>query len=589
MTYEKEPELPEPPPVSTRPRWLLGLLAVVVLAGVAGFLMFWRVTHVPTVPDGPAAEQQKTSAEIAYLEGRLAILADNLAKLTPGGPPAEEFKLLEEAVERQNRLRRIRPVPLPQDEVRLAEWQTKLDNTHAREWNRQIQELEAAAVALPTSDRPGAVEKLKEALRLQREVNAGLAIPSLKNYAREARLQKEAEQLEAEPLRLEGQSLLEQARANVAAGRWDEALRQFGRARDIQLKLNQEYARTRFSDLLAIERIDAEMAALSATEAHDQLEALVVRANAAAAAQKPDEADSLLAEAVARQKMINEQFSKSRFVSMERLEQLEAERQTLRVRAALEEVGGLDHAATGHLRRRELFQAQLLIKQALEKLEDLVTQSPKARGIGEELRQRLSYLGLRQADLVQIQDQTYDLLLPLPGDERFALLKTEVPQSLYAQVMNGNPSRNAGRALPVESVTYAEAGEFCRRLGWVLGVTVRLPTEAEFRKATGNATATAANAWGLENGPGKSQPTGGKPANVLGFHDLLGNVAEWLAADAGTDTATVAGGSFAESRSQLQALPMRRAPKIERARTNGFRVVVEIDLTGANVAPASSR
>lgn len=580
MTYEKEPELPEPPPVSTRPRWLLGLLAVVVLAGVAGFFMFWRVTHVPTVPDGPAAEQQKTSAEIAYLEGRLAILADNLTKLTPGGPPAEEFKLLEEAVERQNRLRRIRPVPLPQDEVRLAEWQTKLDNAHAREWNRQILELEAAAVALPTPDRPAAVQKLKEALRLQREVNAGLAIPSLKNYAREARLQKEAEQLEAEPLRLEGQSLLEQARANVAAGRWDEALGQFGRARDIQLKLNQEYARTRFSDLLAIERIEAEMATLSATEAHDQLEALVVRAHEAAA-QKPDEADALLAEAVARQKMINEQFPKSRFVSMERLEQLEAERQTLRARAVLGEVGELDRAVAGHLRRRELFQAQLLISQALEKLEGAVAQSPKARGIGEDLRQRLNYLGLRQADLVQIQDQTYDLLLPLPGDERSALLKTEVPQSLYEQVMNGNPSRNPGRSLPVDSVTHAEAGEFCRRLGWVLGATVRLPAEAEFRKATGNATATAANAWGLENGPGKSQPTGGKPANALGFHDLLGNVAEWLEVEAAADTATVAGGSFAESRSQLQALPMRRAPKTERARTNGFRVVVEIDLTGA--------
>jgi formylglycine-generating enzyme required for sulfatase activity len=133
----------------------------------------------------------------------------------------------------------------------------------------------------------------------------------------------------------------------------------------------------------------------------------------------------------------------------------------------------------------------------------------------------------------------------------------------------------------VDSVTHAEAGEFCQRLGWVLGATVRLPTEPEFRQAVGNAAATAVNAWGLENGPGKSQPAGEKPANLLGFHDLLGNVAEWLAADAGADTALVAGGSFAESRGQLQALPMRRAPKIERARTNGFRVVVEIDLAAA--------
>jgi hypothetical protein len=581
MNYDKEPELPDPVPASTRPRWLLGLLAVVVLAGLGGFVAFWRVAQPPGPRGALTADEQKNAAEITYLEGRLTILSDQLGRLGETGPLADQLKLIEEAVERQDRLRRLRPAPVPQDEVRFAEWQTKLGNVRARESNRLSQEAEAAANALGVTDRPAAVEKLKEALRRQREVNAGLAIPSLKNYAREARLQQEAEHLEAEPLQAEAQGLLAQARAHVAAGRWREALEQFGRARDIQLKLNRDYARSRFSDLLAIDRLAAEMAALSATEAHDQLEALVVRATAAAAAQQPAEADALLAEAVTRQKLINEQFAKSRFVSMERLEQLETDRQTLRARAALGEVAGLDRTAAGHLRRRELFQAQRLITQALEKLEAAVAQSPKARGLGEELRQRLNYLGLRQADLVQIQDQTYDLLLPLPGHEPFALLKTEVPQSLYGLVMNGNPSRNAGHAFPVDSVTYAEAGEFCQRLGWVLGATVRLPAEAEFRRAVGNATATAAHAWGLENGPGKSRPAAEKPANAGGFHDLLGNVAEWLLADAAADTALVAGGSFAESRGQLQALPMRRVPKTERARTHGFRVVVEIDLAAA--------
>ncbi len=577
MNYDKEPELPDDPPVSPRSRRPLWLLGAVLLAGMVGFLGYRWVTQSPAPLDGLAVERNKDPAEIAYLEGRIAILTDNLSRLGADAPLAEQRKLLEEIVERQSRLRRIRPVPLPQDEVRLAEWQARLGNALARELSRQSQGLETSANALLAQDRPAAVQKLKEALRLQQEVNAGLADPSLKNYAREARLQKEAEQLEAEPLQAEEQGLLAAARASVKSGRWTEALEQFGRARDIQLKLNREYARTRFSDLLAIDRLDAEMASLSAAGAHEQLEALVARANEAAAAQKTEEADRLLAEAAARQKLINEQFAQSRFVSMERLERIEADRQTLRVRALLAEVGELDRTTAGHLRRRELFQAQLLIRQALEKLEAAVTQSPKARGIGEELRQRLKYLGLRQAELVQIQDQTYDLLLPLPGQERFAMLRTEVPQSLYAQVMTGNPSRNPGRDLPVDSVTFAEAGEFCRRLGWVLGATVRLPAEAEFRAAVGNATATAANAWGLENGPGKSQPTGGKPVNAHGFHDLLGNVAEWLAADAG-DTAMVAGGSFAESRGQLQALPMRRTPKTERARTNGFRVVVELDL-----------
>lgn len=576
MNYDKEPELPDTPPVSLRPRWLLGLLVCVGLAA-AGYFAYGRLVKPLVAPGEISAAQKKDRAEIAFLESRLDILAANLAKLPPAGPQEARRKLLEEAVARQNRLRRLRPVPLAQDEVRLAEWQAKLGDTDARDWNRQSQQLEEESAALLRANRPAAVAKLKEALRLQREVNGGLADQTLKNYGREARLEQEAERLEAVPLQAEGQRLLAEARAAASAGHWTEALGLYGRARDIQQKLNREYARTRFTDLLAVDRLGAEMAALSATEAHDQLEALVAQAGAAAAEQKLDQADRLLAAAVARQKLINEQFAKSRFVSMERLEQLEADRQTLRARGAFAEVGELARAAGEHLRRRELFQAQELIASALGKLEGTMAQLPKARGVDEDLRQRLGYLSQRSADLGPIQDQTYDLLRPLPGHEQFALLRTEVPQAMFAQVMNTNPSRNPGPTLPVDSVALAEAEEFCRRLGWVLGAPVRLPTAAEFKAAVGDANATAANAWGLENGPGKSQPAGEKPANALGFHDLLGNVAEWLAADAG-DTAVLAGGSFAESRGQLQALPMRRAAKTERARTNGFRVVVEVDL-----------
>jgi hypothetical protein len=50
-----------------------------------------------------------------------------------------------------------------------------------------------------------------------------------------------------------------------------------------------------------------------------------------------------------------------------------------------------------------------------------------------------------------------------------------VPQVLFSLVLNANPSRNAGRTRAVDSVSYVEALEFCRRLGWVLGTAVRLP------------------------------------------------------------------------------------------------------------------
>jgi hypothetical protein len=117
-------------------------------------------------------------------------------------------------------------------------------------------------------------------------------------------------------------------------------------------------------------------------------------------------------------------------------------------------------------------------------------------------------------------------------------------QALFALLMNGNPSRTAGRALPVESVSHAEAVEFCRRLGWVMGAVVRLPTAEELHAAR-NDPAFKAGEGGLD---------------------------EWIAAEgADASTAPVLGRDGA----------VKTALRTERSRTTGFRVVVEVDLLAA--------
>jgi formylglycine-generating enzyme required for sulfatase activity len=65
-------------------------------------------------------------------------------------------------------------------------------------------------------------------------------------------------------------------------------------------------------------------------------------------------------------------------------------------------------------------------------------------------------------------------------------------------------------------------------------------------------------------------------ANASGFFDLLGNVAEWLEPDtAGAEQSPVAGGSYAEPTEDLVKVPVVRRSRLERARTIGFRVMVE--------------
>jgi len=66
----------------------------------------------------------------------------------------------------------------------------------------------------------------------------------------------------------------------------------------------------------------------------------------------------------------------------------------------------------------------------------------------------------------------------------FYMGKYEVTQREYEQVMGKNPSYFKGSDRPVESVTWYEADEYCKRVG------KRLPTEWEWEKAAKGGTTT---------------------------------------------------------------------------------------------------
>jgi hypothetical protein len=541
MNYDKVPDWPDKPeePVHRRGRvWLAGGLLLLV----AGAAAWWQLGRAPAAPTG---DQQQRVERIAALDAQLETVSAQLAALPADAESQARRPLLETALAAQHELLRLREPSIAADSLRLSQWEVQLDDVRAEEQGRDSRELEAAATTLLRQKQTAAAaEKLQAALRLQREINQGMSSRGMKSYAREAKLQQEVEELVAEPLLTAGQQALADARAAATGGSWADALQFYGRAREIQQQINRDFPRSRFSDLLAEGKIEAEMAMLGAGDAAAQRDRFMQQAAAAAGAGRLEEADRAYELAADRQQVINTQFAKSTFVSMEQLEQIEVERQTLRAGPRLEAVRTLDATVAGHLRRRELFQAQELLKQAVVQLEEAMRQWPKARGFDVELGERLNYLGRRASELVTVQDQTYDLLLPLPGRPQAALLRTELPQALFVLVMSTNPSRNTGRASPVDSVSQAEAGEFCRRLGWIMGAPVRLPAEAEMQAA----------------------------AKAVVFKEVTGGLDEWLAAGSG-EAATAA------------VFPTKAAGKTvarsERSRTTGFRIVVEVDLQAA--------
>ncbi len=141
----------------------------------------------------------------------------------------------------------------------------------------------------------------------------------------------------------------------------------------------------------------------------------------------------------------------------------------------------------------------------------------------------------------------------------FCLGKYEVTQAQWRAVMGNNPSNfTDSDNLPVDSVSWNMAKEFCRKLSQMTGKNYRLPTEAEWEYACRAGTigdyAGDPNlmAWSLDNSgqstvdaekfsriigfdyrnfresnKNRTHPVGQKRPNAFGLYDMHGNVWEW--------------------------------------------------------------
>ncbi|MDR2785584.1 MAG: SUMF1/EgtB/PvdO family nonheme iron enzyme [Treponema sp.] len=123
----------------------------------------------------------------------------------------------------------------------------------------------------------------------------------------------------------------------------------------------------------------------------------------------------------------------------------------------------------------------------------------------------------------------------------FSIGKYEVTQAEYEAVMGSNPGSFRGGALPVETVSWLDAVEFCNRLSRAANLTpaytisganvtwnrsangYRLPTEAEWEYACGEWI----DGWLGGNSGRVTHPVGQLAPNRYGLYDMAGNVQEW--------------------------------------------------------------
>ncbi len=552
--------------------WFFGFLGVAAF----GYLLYFISTMGPRrvgsaqivmkALDDPVVD--KLLHEIGELEKKFRS-ADAANLMTP-----EALDALAQALDKQRELIRVCPSAGTDQTTRLMRLDTELASARARDKISRIDRLEREGEEmLSGSEADQAVEKLREALRLQREVNSSSASSLYKNYVRETSLSQTISSIEAAPLKKEMDVFLEKARKATVEQRWSDALSAYTSARDMQTRINREFGRTRYANLADEDNLDAEIESLNAAGIVADIDAKEKAGDEAMAKKRVVEAAAFFADAGALQLRVNQTFKRSRFVSSQRIEDMEVKRQTALSSDIADVLADTDRAIEEYLKKRQIVAAEQKIQEAVKLVNKLFADFPKSLRLDGALKIKLTYLSLRLGVFRKLQDEVYEGLLPLPGAAERMLFKTEVPQSLYVMVMNINPSRNPGRTFPVDSVNWNDAQEFCTRLSWLLGTKVRLPSLDELHMAMGRCDSEM---WSKQNSEGHSHEVGRLKPNAGGFYDLAGNLAEWTSAENAADKALVFGGSYLDEPEVLIKAPQESRLKSDRARHVGFRIIVEL-------------
>nr|MCU0792026.1 Sulphatase-modifying factor protein [Opitutaceae bacterium] len=445
---------------TSRP-WILGVLGVAALVGLWMLLAYSGPGRaVEPVPEKPAQlddpEFQRRIAKVQDLEARYRVFA--AAEIVSD----EALAVLTEAVDLQRAIARSAQYGDYQQQRELERLESELDAVRAKRAVGRIEQLmidgEADVKGMQLADAEAAY---REALQLQRAINTGTAPSRFKNYVREAEIEKALTALQVFPLHFEKEAALEKARAAMDEQRWADALAAYTVARDALDKINRDFATTRFADLAGYDRVAAEIDSLNAAGIARELDAFEKEGDSADRAGDFPAAVIAYAEALIRQQQINQLFSRSRFMSSARIEVLQTKLQTARSQPLAAELAKLDERISEDLRRRRVVAAEQTVPKALELTDRLATEFPRSRFVDGALRIKLSYIGLKRNELKTLQDETFNRLLPMVGVTDRLLFASEVPQGLYQAIMNTNPSRSPGRSMPVDSVNWNDAEEFC--------------------------------------------------------------------------------------------------------------------------------
>lgn len=554
------------------------LLVILAAAAVIGFFYFLTLmspgksVKAPSEYIDPSVESSQLLKESEELEAEFEKSA------SAGIVSAAEVDKLRKAIRLQEiyieKARATSSDRAPMN--RLTRLRTRLHNVEAEPLSRLVADFEKNARSAEESGDSEAADRFyRQAYDIQDKINRGYWLSDFKNVTKVVEIDKAIKNLQVRPMYEESLAAEQRAKEAVSKSDWKAAVAEYEKAVQISRDISLKFPTSGYNDYMRIQRMRGELDSLKSSDLKVEIEKLLGEADGLQKKGEFAAASDRYAMAAVRQKDINQLFPRSIHASEERLSDYSNLSTEAKSRIYAAEVSAIDREFTEAVRSSDIAKASDLSSNLVARVEQFRKDFPRNSDITSEDLIRVRYLNFTIRQIADIQKLVKSALLPV-GSGGKKMLKTEVTQKLYSLVMQENPSRNqSSEDNPVESVTYQEAMTFCQRLGWILGMKVSLPTEAEFVDAVGNLRYADIDAisWNGSNSGGSIHPVAAKKANDKGFFDLLGNVGEFvLGVEEGS--ARVLGGGAQTSADAISVLPRAMADANQRNRMTGFRITV---------------
>jgi len=575
---------PQPPAMSLFLR-ILGVTALIV-GSLAGFywlsvsagpshdFLGWRAQEDPEPTLTPEARTQ-LETEVAALEEQFREV------LRLRAPTDEDLALIQQAISRQQELvdalnRRSGSAFRQLDELKRL-----YDEQAALALRKESEQHEQMARQAESDDDPAlAIAELTSAVELQSQINQRFSGTPSASLQRLSRLERELGRAEAAPLLRLSRAAEKAAREALQAEAWDTAAEHFAEAIRTQEQLNDAGRLAAFTNVTRLAELERELASLDSRDLAERIAEIEREARRLSEDEQFRDAAERLQLAKRLQSNLDETYPNSRFAGGRRLAGIDQRLQDALGATLAGDIVEETRRIESFLRRGNIREALSDIQPLVRKIQVFREDFPSSTRISRDLQAKVEYLNFIRAEVGFLQDRIEQAMVPVPGAERAArMLRTEVNQALYASIMFTNPSQNKGERLPVESVTFEDARQFCQRVSWIFGRPVRLPTREEYQAAVGSLRYVdlSAHTWNRDNSGGSPQPVGTLEANANGFHDLLGNVREWCSPSGfmPEGEAIVAGGAVLDTLESLAQVPFEGVSQRTRNRLTGFRFVIE--------------